>query len=108
MGRSPVKVSLNPKSIGEEKPSPYAYEHKVNLNAEDLAKLGVNTPKVGDAFHVMAHGHVTDVNETTSENGKKSTQVGLQLKQMGMRQKKGNAGSMLGAVSKGIDDAKGE
>lgn len=108
MGRAPIKESLSPKTVGQEKPSPYSYEHKITLNSADLTKLGVNDAKVGDVFHVMAHAHVVDSNQTASENGKNANQVGLQLKQMAMRKKNPNAESMLGAVSKGIDDAKGQ
>lgn len=108
MGRKPLKESLAPTSIGQEKPSPYAYEHKISLNAEDLSKLGVDNPQVGDEFHVLARGHVTSAESTASENGKKATQVSLQLKQMAVRKHGSHTESLLGAVSKGIDDAKGE
>lgn len=106
MGRAPIKESLSPASVGKEKPSPYAYEHKVTLNSEDMSKLGLAEPKVGDVFHVLGEGHVTSVDQTESENGKKSHQVGIQLKRMAMKAHKGTGGSMLGAVDKGISDAK--
>lgn len=106
MGRSPVKESLAPKSVGKEKPSPYAYEHKVTLNSEDMSKLGMSEPKVGDVFHVMAEGHVTSSSQDEGENGKKSHEVRIQLKRMAVKAHAGKAGSMLGAVDKGISDAK--
>ncbi len=106
MGRAPLKESLAPKSVGKQKPSPYAYEHKVTLNSEDMSKLGMSEPKVGDVFHVMAEGHVTSSSQDESQNGKKTHQVGIQLKRMAMKAHKGSGGSMLGAVDKGISDAK--
>jgi hypothetical protein len=106
MGRAPLKESLSPASVGKEKPSPYAYEHKITLNAADQTKLGLDEPKVGDVFHVEAHGHVTSVDQTESENGDKSHTVGIQLKKMAMKAKKGSGDSMLGAVNKGLADSK--
>lgn len=106
MKRTPIKESLSPKSVGSIKPNPYAYEHKVTLNSEDMSKLGMSEPKVGDVFHVLAEGHVTSSSQDESENGKKSHTVHVQLKKMAMKAHKGAGGSMLGAVDKGISDAK--
>lgn len=99
--RQSGKESLSPSSVGRMKPDPFSYEHKVTLDDAALTKLGVGTPKVGDVFHVMAHGHVTSVSQDESQNGGKSRRVSLQLQKMGM-QKKGSGGSALDAVSQGV------
>lgn len=103
MGRAPIKESLKPSSVGKEVPSPYSYEHKIVLNADDLSKLGVAVPKVGDKFHVLAEGHVTSTDQSEGQNGSKAHNVHLQLKKMSVKKKGG--GSMLGAVNQGVADA---
>lgn len=103
MGRAPIKESLAPSSIGKIKPNPYSYEHKVVLNADDLSKLGVGVPKVGDKFHVLAEGHVMSTDQSEAQNGTKAHNVHLQLKKMAIQPK--GKGSLLGAVGKGISDA---
>ena len=108
MGRAPIKETLNPKSPGKEVPNPYAYEHRVTLNADDMSKLGMDEPKVGDVFHVLGQGHVTSVSQDESENGYKSRRVELQMKKMAMQKKGGKGPSMLDAVSQGVNDAAGE
>lgn len=102
--RKSGKESLSPSSVGKFKPDPYSYSHRIELDAGDLAKLGVNAPKVGDVFHVMAHGHVTSVNQQERQNGDKSHNVSLQLKKMGL-QKATKGGSALDAVNSGIKSA---
>lgn len=88
--------------------SPYSYEHRIALDQNALDKLGVDTPEVGDRFHVMGHGEVSNVSSHSSEDGSKSTRVELQMKKLGLR-KKGAAGATpagaLGAVNSGIQDA---
>jgi len=105
MGRKPLKESLSPTTVGAQKPSPYTYEHKITLNSEDMGKLGVSEPQVGDVFHVMSEGHVQSVDQTELENGEKSHTVGVQLKRMAIKHQKGGEGSMLGAVDKGLKDS---
>lgn len=95
------KKQLDGNKIGEYKPNPYGYEHRISLNADALDKLRVDTPKVGDVFDVGAHGHVISVQEMDRENGQKSRRVELQLKRMAAsKQKKGK--SMFDAVSDGV------
>jgi hypothetical protein len=102
--RQSGKESLSPSSVGKFKPDPYSYEHKITLDDAALTKLGMDTPKVGDVFHVMAHGHVTSVSQDESQNGGKSRHVSLQLKKMGT-QKAPKGGSALDAVNSGIKSA---
>lgn len=99
------KVSLAPKSAGKISQEPYSYEHRISLDQDTLDKLGIDTPKVGDKYHVMGHGEVTSVSQHSSP-GDKSTRVELQMKHMGLR--KGSlkgGGGLLGAVNKGISEA---
>lgn len=103
MARS--KKELTGDKIGSYKPNPYSYEHRVTLDADALDKLGVDTPKVGDVFDVLAHGHVMSVSSNESENGKKSHRVELQLKKMAAKAQKKGGKSMLDAVNEGIKDA---
>lgn len=107
MGRKPLKESLRPKSIGAEKPDPYAYEHRVTLNSEDMSKLGIDAPSVGDEFHVMAHGKVVSTSANEHENGDKAHRVELQLHKMGVKPAKGGK-SMLDAVSDGVKEGSDE
>lgn len=100
MARS--KKELTGDKVGSYKPSPYSYEHRVTLDADALSKLGIDTPKVGDVFDVMAHGHVMSVSSNESENGKKSHRVELQLKKMAAKAQKKGGKSMLDAVSDGV------
>ncbi len=106
MKRPAIKESLKPGSVGRIKPDPYAYEHKVTLNADDLSTLGMDVPKVGDKFHVLAEGHVTSTDQSEGENGKKAHNVSVQLKKMAFKKKGGS--SMLDAVNSGVKDAEGE
>lgn len=100
--RKSGKESLSPNSVGKFKPDPFSYSHRIELDAGDLAKLGANSPKVGDVFHVLAHGHVTSVNQHEAQNGDKTHNVSLQLKKMGIQKMKGGGGSALDAVNAGI------
>lgn len=101
--RKSGKESLSPSSVGKFKPDPYSYSHRIELDAGDLAKLGINAPKVGDRFHVMAHGHVVSSNQSEQQNGDKSHNVSLQLKKMGMKSMGSKGpGSALDAVNAGI------
>lgn len=100
MARS--KKELTGDKIGKYTPNPYSYEHKVSLDNEALTKLGIDTPKVGDVFDVMAHGHVTSVSQDEGENGRKSRRVELQLKKMGAAKQAGKGKSALSALNDGI------
>jgi hypothetical protein len=102
------KESLSPKSVGKITSPPYAYEHRISLDANDLDKLGIgqanSVPQVGDKYHVMGHGEVTNVSQNSDAEGNKSTRVELQLKKLGMR-KKGGLNSAKDAVESGIAEA---
>lgn len=107
--RKSGKESLSPSSVGKFKPDPYSYSHRIELDAGDLAKLGADTPKVGDVFHVVAHGHVVSSQQSERENGDKSHNVSLQLKKMGAKKMAGKGpGSVLEAVNAGIAAASQE
>jgi hypothetical protein len=97
------KESLKPKSVGKIAPDPYSYEHRITLDQDTLDKLGMDVPKVGDKFHVMGHAEVKSVSQNDHGPGDKNTRVELQMKRMGVRPK--SSGGLLGAVSKGVQDA---
>lgn len=106
MRQSP-KESVSTGSVGKIKPDPYSYDHRISLDDATLSKLGIDTPKVGDVFHVVAHGHVTSVSQDESQNGGKSRRVSLQLQKMGAEQKEPKGKSALDAVNEGISNASG-
>lgn len=108
MGRAPIKESENPKTPGKEVPNPYSYEHRITLNNEDATKLGLGDVNVGDVFHTFGEGHVASVDQTDSENGKKATRIGIQLKRMAMTAKKGGGKSMLDTVNDAVSQAPGD
>lgn len=101
------KIALAGKNPGKITQEPYSYEHRITLDQDTLGKLGIDTPKVGDKYHVMGHAEVRSVSQNASP-GEKSTRVELQMKRMGLKKgagKLGSAGGMLGAVNSGIADA---
>lgn len=99
------KESLSTKSVGKISQEPYSYEHRITLDQDALAKLGVDTPKVGDKYHVLGHAEVTSVSQHASP-GDKSTRAELQFKRMGMKPApSGGNGGLFGAVSSGIKQA---
>lgn len=100
------KESLSPKSIGKVTQTPYSYEHRITLNNDMLDKLGMDIPQVGDKYHVMGHGEVTNVSQNADEGGK-SGRVEIQLKRLGMRKKGGSSlnGGMKDALNSGISEA---
>ena len=99
------KESLSEKTVGQIKPSPYSYEHRISLDQDTLDKLGVDIPKVGDHFHVLGHGEVVSVNSNHEEGGKKTTRVSLQMKRLGLKPKESGDGGIFGAVNDGIKQA---
>lgn len=99
------KESLSPKSVGKISPDPYSFEHRITLDADTLKQLGVDTPKVGDTYHVMGHGEVRSVSQHDGGAGDKSTRVELQMKRLGLKPKAAKSSGLLGAVNQGISDA---
>lgn len=101
------KESLSPKTVGKITQEPYSYEHRITLDQDTLDKLGIDTPKVGDKYHVIGHAEVRSVNQNASP-GEKSTRVELQMKKMGLKKGAGKlsaSGGILGAVNDGIKQA---
>jgi hypothetical protein len=103
-----TKESLKPKSTGKLSPDPYSYEHRITLDQAALDKLGIDTPKVGDEYHVLGHGEVKSVSQNDHGAGDKSTRVELQFKRMGMKPKAKGSGGLLGAVNAGIKQAESD
>lgn len=103
-----TKTSLSPKSVGKLGPDPYSYEHRITLDADNLKQLGIDTPKVGDTYHVMGHGEVRSVSQNDHGAGDKSTRVELQMKRLGLQPKAAKSGGLLGAVNDGIKQAESD
>lgn len=102
------KESLKPKNVGKIGPDPYSYDHRISLNQDNLDKLGVDTPKVGDQYHVMGHAEVRSVSQNDHGAGDKSTRVELQMKRMGLKPKTSGGGGLRGAVDSGIAQAQSD
>lgn len=96
------KESLKPKNVGKIGPDPYSYEHRISLDQDNLDKLGIDTPKVGDTYHVLGHAEVKSVSQNDHGAGDKSTRVELQFKRMGMKPKAAGGNGLLGAINDGI------
>jgi hypothetical protein len=61
----------------------YHYGLNVSLGHEEMKKLGLKTPRVGDKVKIHAHGHVTSVSESHHAGDKKpNRRVELQLRKM--------------------------
>lgn len=70
----------------------YPYGTRLSLDHDELEKLGMKTPNVGDQFHVHGHANVTSVEERTNEDGKKHRHVSLQIKKMAVKPHKSERG----------------
>src|ERR1700761_7723255 len=86
------KVSLNPKTAGKITQEPYSYEHRITLDQGTLDKLGIETPKVGDTYHVLGHAEVKSVSQH-AQPGEKTTRAELQFKRLGMKKASPGLGS---------------
>lgn len=107
------KESLKPASIGKITPDPYSYDHRISLDSDAMDKLGMSSmPNVGDEFHGHFKAKVQNVEQRaeagTGPQGKSAhKRVTLQIHHMGIAQQASNKSSgALGAVNRGIEDAK--
>jgi Major coat protein-like len=86
----------------------YKYGHRISLDHEDLGKLDMEPPKVGDKMHVLAHGEVTSVRSEDHEDGDgkrhREHHVEVQLKKMHVANK-GEHASAKDALERGLKDA---
>lgn len=99
------KQSLSPKSVGKITQEPYSYEHRITLDQDALSKLGIDTPKVGDKYHVLGHAEVKSVSQN-DQPGESTKRAELQFKRLGMKKATGGSGNgLFGAVSDGIKQA---
>ena len=63
----------------------YPYGLQINLEDEDLEKLGVDSlPKVGSVLRVLAKVEVTSISENESKEGGTRRSVSLQITEMGL------------------------
>lgn len=83
-----VDLKLTKKDMAEEaspEQNPYPYGVCLNLDTDELAKLGItsaNLPEVGDEYHVVAVGKVTRVSENETEGSDYSCGLGIQITAM--------------------------
>jgi hypothetical protein len=102
-----TKKEAKDNEVASESPR-YPYGLKINLDDEELKKLGFDTlPDVGDEFIVVGVGPVTSVHEREDQDGTdRSFSIQLEKLEVGPAVKGGAAtDSALAAVSKGVDDA---
>lgn len=61
------------------KPSDYSYGTVINLDTEELKKLGIkDLPKIGDQYRIIAVGEVRNVSTSSDGNGENSS-MSIQL-----------------------------
>jgi len=73
-----ARDSAKPSSLEDD----YPYGHRVHLDHDDMEKLGMDMPQVGDKFHLRAHAHVASASEDSREGGKKHRRIELHLRKM--------------------------
>ena len=67
-------------------PEKYPYGLRLNLEHEDLKKLGITKmPKAGAIHRIVAHAKVHRAEESNSTDGGKRRSLGLQITKMSMK-----------------------
>ena len=74
------RSSANEAPADLEKPE-YPWGLSITLEKEDMDKLGMAMPKVGDEVHIVAKAKVSSTNMSEGEDGTYAS-VGLQLTDM--------------------------
>ena len=88
--------------------SPYPYGACLNLDTDELAKLGItskNLPKVGDEYHIRAIGKVTRVSENETEGADYSCGVGIQITMMELTHETEEPGESDSVMEEEAEDA---
>lgn len=62
----------------------YPYGLRVRLEADELDKLGMKLPKVGEKFTLEARAVVTSVSQNSSDRGHEHRSVELVLQKIGL------------------------
>ena len=105
-----VDLKMSKKDMQEEAQpavadqSPYPYGLRINLDTDELAKLGItekNLPMVGDEFHIEAVGHVCAVSEDDTASGGYRCSVSIQIEMMELE----NEGQEQGEESASEEEA---
>lgn len=86
------------KIVGDD----YGYGLRVRLDKNDIKKLGIDLPAVGDYFELEAVCCVTSVSQNES-NGHADKSVELQIEQMALDPE--DEKDLSDAVNEGIDEA---
>lgn len=75
----------NGPTVSEEE---YPYGLCIHLGKEELEKLGMEVPDIGQAFTLTAEVKVTECRESASEKGGDEKSCKLQITEMALSQKK--------------------
>lgn len=95
------------KKATTEKPSinaahdPYSYGMRLNLDAEQIKKLGISMPKVGAMMKIEAVACVCSTSQHEHNDGG-SKNVELQIQKLGVEK---HVGSLRDAVDDGVEDS---
>jgi len=76
------KSGEKPMSDLNATPEEYPYGLRLRLTEEDMKKIGLDMPKVGEMVHIMAMTKVVSVHAHDSEDGGASQGVELQITHM--------------------------
>lgn len=83
----------------------YPYGTRISLGEDEMQKLGMDMPKVGQKIHLRGHGVVHSASQSESAGGKPRRNVELQLHKISIEKRGGDPGSMTDAVRNGVDEA---
>ena len=66
--------------IASYKPSPYPYGLSIELNIEQMKKLGITElPEIGNEYSITATGKVTSASKSASESGGATSRMSIQI-----------------------------
>jgi hypothetical protein len=88
--------------------SHYPHGTKINLEHDEVKKLGMHKAKVGDQFMVHGHAHVTSVNEGQDEGGEPRHSIGLHIRKMAVKKHRPETGRVKDEASDGAKAAMDE
>lgn len=89
MSKKEIREDAIPSPAGQ---NPYPYGLRINLDTDELAKLGItaaNLPDVGDGFMINARGTVTSVSEDETVGNGYRCSVSIQIEAMELTEDEG-------------------
>lgn len=79
MKRTPAEAKAV-ESPSNYKPNPYPYGLSIDLNIEQMKKLGITElPEIGNEYSITATGKVTSASKSASESGGESARMSIQI-----------------------------